>query len=84
MDFLSTEDAQTALRELKKQEKDVQLAKQREQDPTNLYFANLPSHVDEQMLSEMLETKFSIKVSSSRVMRERNGQSKGVGFVVAA
>lgn len=77
---MNAEDAQKALRELKQEDKDVQLAKQREQDPTNLYFANLPSHVDEQMLTEVLQQRFQTKVSSARVMRERSGHSKCVGF----
>lgn len=65
---------------MKKQQKDVQLAKQREQDPTNLYFANLPIEVDEKCLTEMLQNKFKASVSSTRIMRERSGASKGVGF----
>lgn len=80
MDYVNADDAQRALRELKNEDKDVQLAKQREQDPTNLYFANLPGHIDEPMLIEMLHQRFQTKVSSARIMRERSGQSKGVGF----
>lgn len=68
------------MNELKKEQKDVQLAKQREQDPTNLYFANLPLDIDECILADMLSNKFSANVSSTRIMRERNGTSKGVGF----
>lgn len=80
MDFKSLDDAKVALNELKKEQKDVQLAKQREQDPTNLYFANLPSDIDESYLANMLKNRFSANVSSTRIMRERNGTSKGVGF----
>ncbi|RNA27989.1 RNA-binding single-stranded-interacting 3 [Brachionus plicatilis] len=80
VDFKSLDDAKTALSELKKEQKDVQLAKQREQDPTNLYFANLPSDIDESVLASMLKSRFSANVSSTRIMRERSGASKGVGF----
>jgi RNA recognition motif-containing protein len=80
VDFHSPEEALNALRELKKLDKDVQLAKQREQDPTNLYFANLPACVDERLLTEMLQKKFGANVNSTRIMRERNGDSKCVGF----
>ncbi len=80
MDFKNQEDAKSALNELKKEQKDVQLAKQREQDPTNLYFANLPADVDEKALGDMLKTKFQANVCSTRIMREKNGNSKGVGF----
>jgi RNA recognition motif-containing protein len=80
VDFKRQEDAKKALSELKKDQHDVQLAKQREQDPTNLYFANLPHDVDEEMLNNMLKDKFNAAVSSTRIMREKNGNSKGVGF----
>lgn len=80
VDFKSLDDAKIALADLKKEQKDVQLAKQREQDPTNLYFANLPEDIDETMLANMLKTQFSANVSSTRIMRERCGSSKGVGF----
>ncbi len=58
----------------------MQLAKQRELDPTNLYFANLPLDVDENILNEMLKIRFNANITSTRIMRERNGDSKGVGF----
>jgi RNA recognition motif-containing protein len=81
VDFRKEEDAIKALNDLKtKEKKDVQLAKQREQDPTNLYFANLPLDIDEKQLNEMLKQKYSANINSTRIMRERNGQSKGVGF----
>lgn len=80
VDYKNPEDARKALEEMKKEQKDVQLAKQREQDPTNLYFANLPADIDENCLTEMLQNKFSASVSSTRIMRERSGMSKGVGF----
>ncbi len=80
VDFKRPADAQHALAEMKSEQKDVQLAKQREQDPTNLYFANLPTDVDEKCLTELLQKKFSATVNSTRIMRERIGNSKGVGF----
>ena len=66
VDYKSPQDAINALNELKKQQKDVQLAKQREQDPTNLYFANLPADVDEKCLTELLQKKFNATVNSTR------------------
>jgi RNA recognition motif-containing protein len=80
VDYKLSEDAKVALGELKKEQKDVQLAKQREQDPTNLYFANLPADIDEKWLNEMLKSKFTANVNSTRIMKDRNGNSKGVGF----
>lgn len=67
MDYKNPDDAKLALSELKKEQKDVQLAKQREQDPTNLYFANLPADIDEKCLNEMLKSKFTANVSSTRL-----------------
>jgi RNA recognition motif-containing protein len=66
VDYKNPEDARTALIEMKKEQKDVQLAKQREQDPTNLYFANLPADITEERLTEMLINKFTAKVNSAR------------------
>lgn len=66
VDYIRPEDAIKALGEMKKEQKDVQFAKQREQDPTNLYFANLPSNVDEKCLTELLKKQFSASVSSTR------------------
>jgi RNA recognition motif-containing protein len=66
VDFKSMDDAKNALSEMKKEQKDVQLAKQREQDPTNLYFANLPADIDEKWLNDMLKTKFTANVNSTR------------------
>jgi hypothetical protein len=80
VDFKSPYDALCALNELKREQRDVQLAKQREQDPTNLYFANLPPDVDEPTLNTMLKSKFNANISSTRIMREGSGDSKGVGF----
>lgn len=66
VDFRRQDDAKHALAELKKDQKDVQLANQREQDPTNLYFANLPVDIDDDVLSNMLKSRFNARVSSTR------------------
>ena len=52
--------------------------KQQEQDPTNLYLANLPAHITEQDLHDMLY-KYGT-VISTRVLRDGGSQSRGVGF----
>ncbi|KAL2104267.1 hypothetical protein ACEWY4_001135 [Coilia grayii] len=51
---------------------------QQEQDPTNLYISNLPLCMDEQELESMLKP-FS-QVISTRILRDANGTSRGVGF----
>lgn len=51
---------------------------QQEQDPTNLYIANLPLSYKEQDLDNML-AKYG-QVISTRILRDPNGLSKGVGF----
>lgn len=51
---------------------------QQEQDPTNLYIANLPLNYKENDLDALL-TKYG-QVISTRILRDTNGQSKGVGF----
>ncbi|CAB1321260.1 unnamed protein product, partial [Coregonus sp. 'balchen'] len=51
---------------------------QQEQDPTNLYISNLPVSMDEQELENMLKP-FG-HVISTRVLRNANGVSRGVGF----
>ena len=66
VDYIRPDDAIKALNEMKKEQRDVQFAKQREQDPTNLYFANLPSSVDEKCLTELLKKQFNATVSSTR------------------
>uniref|UniRef100_A0A3B4BEE8 RRM domain-containing protein n=1 Tax=Periophthalmus magnuspinnatus TaxID=409849 RepID=A0A3B4BEE8_9GOBI len=56
----------------------VDLAKQQEQDPTNLYISNLPVSMDEQELENMLKPLGH--VISTRILRDANGVSRGVGF----
>uniref|UniRef100_T1JCX7 RRM domain-containing protein n=1 Tax=Strigamia maritima TaxID=126957 RepID=T1JCX7_STRMM len=51
---------------------------QQEQDPTNLYIANLPIYMSESDLEAML-TPYGT-VISTRILRDANGQSRGVGF----
>ncbi|GAA6080876.1 RNA-binding motif, single-stranded-interacting protein 1 isoform X1, partial [Tachysurus ichikawai] len=51
---------------------------QQEQDPTNLYISNLPLTVDEQELETLLKP-FG-QVVSTRILRDANGASRGVGF----
>lgn len=51
---------------------------QQEQDPTNLYIANLPPTFKETDLENML-SKYG-QVISTRILRDQQGQSKGVGF----
>jgi RNA recognition motif-containing protein len=66
VDFKSSFDALKAVEHLEKDGKDIKFARQRIQDPTNIYFANLPKDVDEKQLAEMLETKFDTIVNSTR------------------
>ncbi|KAL0181488.1 hypothetical protein M9458_023894, partial [Cirrhinus mrigala] len=49
-----------------------------EQDPTNLYLSNLPVSMDEQELENLLKP-FG-QVVSTRILRDTNGVSRGVGF----
>ncbi|KAJ8983659.1 hypothetical protein NQ317_019579 [Molorchus minor] len=51
---------------------------QQEQDPTNLYIANLPPMFKESDLDSML-SKYG-QVISTRILRDSAGISKGVGF----
>lgn len=51
---------------------------EREQDPTNLYIANLPLIWSEQNIQQMFQP-FGL-VISTRILRNPNGESRGVGF----
>ncbi|XP_057667002.1 protein alan shepard isoform X3 [Diorhabda carinulata] len=53
-------------------------ATQQEQDPTNLYIANLPPNFKESDLDQMLSK--CGQVISTRILRDASGISKGVGF----
>lgn len=54
------------------------VSQQQEQDPTNLYIANLPREIKEDQL-EIYFSSFGT-VISTRVLRDSKGFSKGVGF----
>ncbi|XP_057708599.1 RNA-binding motif, single-stranded-interacting protein 1 isoform X2 [Corythoichthys intestinalis] len=78
VDFDSPTAAQKAVAALKTSGVQAQMAKQQEQDPTNLYISNLPLSMDEQELENML--KHFGQVISTRVLRDSSGASRGVGF----
>ncbi|XP_078259949.1 RNA-binding motif, single-stranded-interacting protein 1-like isoform X2 [Rhinoraja longicauda] len=78
VDFDSPTAAQKAVAALKGNGIQAQMAKQQEQDPTNLYISNLPPSMDEQELENMLKPYG--QVISTRILRDSNGTSRGVGF----
>lgn len=78
VDFENCEDAERAVKELQTRNIQAQMAKQQEQDPTNLYIANLPSDWTEQNLEELF--KPIGMVISTRILRSQSGESRGVGF----
>ncbi|XP_057685423.1 RNA-binding motif, single-stranded-interacting protein 2-like isoform X2 [Corythoichthys intestinalis] len=78
VDFDSPASAQKAVTALKGVGVQAQMAKQQEQDPTNLYISNLPLSMDELELENMLKP-FSQAIST-RILRDVNGISRGVGF----
>ncbi|XP_051879513.1 RNA-binding motif, single-stranded-interacting protein 1 isoform X3 [Pristis pectinata] len=78
VDFDSPAAAQKAVATLKGNGVQAQMAKQQEQDPTNLYISNLPLSMDEQELENMLKPYG--QVISTRILRDSNGTSRGVGF----
>ncbi|CAK6954102.1 RNA-binding motif%2C single-stranded-interacting protein 1 [Scomber scombrus] len=78
VDFDSPAAAQKAVAALKTTGVQAQMAKQQEQDPTNLYISNLPLSMDEQELENML--KHFGQVISTRILRDSSGASRGVGF----
>ncbi|KAF7668816.1 hypothetical protein LDENG_00285790 [Lucifuga dentata] len=78
VDYDSPAAAQKAVTALKNTGVQAQMAKQQEQDPTNLYISNLPLSIDEHELENML--KHFGQVISTRILRDSNGASRGVGF----
>uniref|UniRef100_S4RSE3 RRM domain-containing protein n=1 Tax=Petromyzon marinus TaxID=7757 RepID=S4RSE3_PETMA len=78
VDFDGPSAAQKAVTALKASGIQAQMAKQQEQDPTNLYISNLPVTIDEQELEGMLK-QFG-HVISTRILRDIVGTSRGVGF----
>ncbi|XP_066301490.1 RNA-binding motif, single-stranded-interacting protein 1-like isoform X4 [Branchiostoma lanceolatum] len=79
VDFESPGAAQKAVSALQAQGVLAQMAKQQEQDPTNLYISNLPRNMTEHDLENMLAPHGT--VVSTRVLRDNvTGISRGVGF----
>ncbi|TRY97731.1 hypothetical protein DNTS_008252 [Danionella cerebrum] len=78
VDFDSPAAAQKAVTALRCSGVQAQMAKQQEQDPTNLYLSNLPLSMDEQELEATLKP-FG-QVISTRILRDSSGSSRGVGF----
>ncbi|XP_050529677.1 protein alan shepard isoform X4 [Daktulosphaira vitifoliae] len=78
VDFESGTCADAAVKGLQAKGVQAQMAKQQEQDPTNLYIANLPPNFKENDLDTLL-SKFG-QVVSTRILRDTNMTSKGVGF----
>ncbi|KRX98299.1 RNA-binding motif, single-stranded-interacting protein 3, partial [Trichinella pseudospiralis] len=78
VDFDTPEAAEQAVKTLTEQGYLAQMAKQQEQDPTNLYLANLPPNWNEPQLENMLKAFGT--VVSTRILRYQNGASRGVGF----
>jgi len=78
VDFESPNSAHAAVSELQTQGYQAQMARQAEQDPTNLYIANLPHNIKENDL-EALFSPYG-QVISTRILRDANQQSRGVGF----
>jgi len=78
VDFDRYESAHNAVQQLRQSGIQAQMAKQQEQDPTNLYISNLPRTVTETELETLLSGFGS--VISTRILRDNNGVSKGVGF----
>lgn len=87
VDFNTASEAENAVKALLAQGIQAQMAKvspsqslnsQIEPDPTNLYIANLPAHMSETDLENLLSSHGS--VISTRILRDANLQSRGVGF----
>ncbi|XP_046363891.1 RNA-binding motif, single-stranded-interacting protein 3-like isoform X5 [Haliotis cracherodii] len=85
VDFESPQAAEAAVQTLQSQGIQAQMAKiwhrldsQQEQDPTNLYIANLPIYFTEKNLENMFKDYGT--VISTRILRKPDGLSRGVGF----
>lgn len=78
VDFEMPQAASAAVRALQAKGYQAQMARQQEQDPTNLYVANLPPHISEQDLENMFRQYG--QVISTRILRDNAGNSRGVGF----
>jgi len=77
VDFENGEAARNAVKALAEKGVQAQMAKQQEQDPTNLYIANLPPNFTEEMLEELLNREGM--VISTRILRNPDGSSRCVG-----
>ncbi|XP_035825495.1 RNA-binding motif, single-stranded-interacting protein 1 [Aplysia californica] len=78
VDFENPQAAELAVQTLQGQGIQAQMAKQQEQDPTNLYIANLPVYFMEKNLENMFKEYGT--VISTRILRKPDGLSRGVGF----
>ncbi|CAG5124767.1 unnamed protein product, partial [Candidula unifasciata] len=78
VDFENPQAAELAVQALQNQGIQAQMAKQQEQDPTNLYIANLPVYFMEKNLENMFKEYGT--VISTRILRKPDGISRGVGF----
>jgi len=78
VDFESPAAAEKAVRQLQSLNLQAQMAKQQEQDPTNLYLANLPPNMNECELEALLRQHAN--VISTRILRDSYTTSRGVGF----
>lgn len=78
VDYDNAKSAEAALRGLLDSGIQAQMAKQQEQDPTNLYVSNLPPYFNETNLESMF-SQYG-KVISTRILRDIRGYSRGVGF----
>jgi len=78
VDFESPAAAEKAVRQLQSINLQAQMAKQQEQDPTNLYLANLPPAMNECELEALLRQHAN--VISTRILRDALTTSRGVGF----
>jgi len=78
VDFETAPAAEAAVQDLQSKGIQAQMAKQQERDVTNLYIANLPININESDLEVMF--KAFGKVISTRILRDQNTISRGVGF----
>lgn len=78
VDFELAQTAEIAVTTLKNQGIQVQMARLQEQDPTNLYFENLPFFFNEPELETILSPIG--RVISTRILRDLSGRSRGIGF----
>ncbi|XP_075162165.1 protein alan shepard-like isoform X2 [Haematobia irritans] len=78
VDFESAAYAENAVKSLQAKGIKAQMAKQQEQDPTNLYITNLPPYFKETDLEKML-SKYG-HVVSTKILCDAQMNSRGVGF----